>query len=178
MQIDTEATSQPTGKCPKCRNIMVGRHCLTQDCGFSRPLAHTPKDALDNAGAEIAHVRQLNSNAMLALMSRHGITIPARNATHWRPTVPSAGHIPGFEREFRVLCTDGCVAWFIDTMDVLFYGHVQHFTGDIKPLHSTSSGSAQRAEGTQKSTKTPRKSKVTPKLTLALALDALRNIKP
>lgn len=131
----------------------------------------TSSDA-QRATAARDEVQRLNVNALLALQARYGITLP-RNAADWRPTLRVRGHIPGFEREFEVLCTDGIVAWYKDAMDVLFYGHTQHFTGDIKPLHSVS---AQRAAGTQE--KAPRVRKSAPKLTVAHALDVLRGIAP
>lgn len=116
------------------------------------------------------NVAALNTTALLALMREHNITIPTRSFAQWRPTVRNSGALPGFDREYTVLCTDGVVAWYIDATGALFYGHVQWFTGDIKPLHSVS---AQQAAGTQEKAKKTSKAK-SPKLTLELAMAALR----
>lgn len=119
-------------------------------------------------------VAHLNSTALLALQAQYGLTLPARSAHLWRPTLRSRGHLPGFDREFTILCTDGVVAWYVDHTDALFYGHVQHFTGDVKPLHSMP-----KADRPQDAAGKPRKArKKSKKLTLDDVLALLRSQPP
>lgn len=85
---------------------------------------------------ERERVADLNRNALARLLAEEHIGLPHGAFDKWRPTVRNSGNIPGFDREFVILCTDGVVAWFKDRLDVTFYGHIQHFTGEVKPLFS------------------------------------------
>jgi hypothetical protein len=127
--------------------------------------------------AERERVAEANAQSLSRLKALYGITLPYATADSWRPTRPSSGNIPGFERSFTILCTDGIVAWFIDPFDVLFYGHVQHFTGKVEPLHSAQKkSSGGTAKPGQEKAKRKASTSRAPKVSLSLALEALKNL--
>lgn len=115
-----------------------------------------------------------NRDSLIRLMAQHGLNLPYATLESWRPTKPSSGNLPGFERQFTLLCTDGCVAWFEDVFGVLFYGHIQHFTGKVEPLHSLSKPGSTASAKREGSTGTKAKSPKAPKVTVANALEVLR----
>jgi len=111
-----------------------------------------------------------NRDALARLQRDKNLTLPYASYESWRPTKRATGNIPGFERQFTILCTDGVVAWFEDVFEVLFYGHIQHFTGSVEPLHSlpyTGTPKAGARKGKEKSVRAP-------KITVTNALEALR----
>ena len=90
-------------------------------------------------------VRWKNQTALVALMAEFGITIPAHDFANWRPTVRSMGCIPGVNEGCTILATNGLLAYFTTVsfpdendgtkwVDSVFCGHIQRFTGDVKPL--------------------------------------------
>jgi len=73
----------------------------------------------------------------MTLCALHNITLPTATAHLWRPTQRKRGDIPGVAEGLTILCTDGVVAWFINDLGTLLYGHIQRFDGKVEPLHGT-----------------------------------------
>lgn len=144
-----------------------------------------PNTSEQQRHANIAHVRAAMDDALCALMLKHSLTLP-NAGRNWRATASSHGVISGMEHmgELTILCTDGVVAWFEGEGNMpLFYGHVQHFSGEVKPLFSLpSSASAKREDGREqgeaKSAKTPHKREPKPSLAMELLSKLTHGPKP
>jgi hypothetical protein len=80
--------------------------------------------------------QRLNRNELLHLMQQYGFVIRAIDFPNWRPTQRSSGTIPGVWDNVEIIATDGLLGYFVEGQDVLI-GHIQMFTGDVKPLFST-----------------------------------------
>lgn len=93
----------------------------------------TEQDLIPASRAE--QVVQQNSDALMRLCAEHSITLQTATAHLWRPTQRSRGDIPGVAQGLNILCTDGIVAWFINDLGVLLYGHIQCFDGKVISLH-------------------------------------------
>lgn len=85
---------------------------------------------------QITEVARLNEQALEALKARWGLTLPEQSGVRWRVCKESTGEVPGISFALTILCTDGCVAWFRTADDGLFHGHIQHFSGEVKPMYS------------------------------------------
>ncbi len=85
-------------------------------------------------------VARLNRQALLALLREYpAIFIARKDFDVWRPTTREHGEVAGVWESVEILCTDGLLAWYRDlTSDitVLLCGHIQHFSGEVKPLFS------------------------------------------
>lgn len=91
----------------------------------------TPEDTI--ARDEVA--RQ-NAETLAGLMAKHGLLIPARDFPLWRPTLRATGDIAGIRGELTVIATNGILAYFLTATDETFVGHIQKFSGKVKPLFS------------------------------------------
>ena len=78
-------------------------------------------------------VRELNFNALVALMGEFELTIHAREFAKWRPTVRAEGEIPGVGLGI-MLATDGNVCWFQVGPTEVVMAHIQHFNGKVETL--------------------------------------------
>lgn len=87
---------------------------------------------------ERAEVARLNSASLVQLMGQYNFLIPARSFPLWRPTQPSKGDIDGIREALELVATDGILGWFITFEGEAWLGHIKHFSGDVKPLHSVS----------------------------------------
>lgn len=83
-------------------------------------------------------VSDLNRAAFLDLMRKHRQTLRASDLDCWRPTARVSGEVPGVWACVTVVATDGILGWFETAASTLLVGHIQHFTGAVKPLFSAS----------------------------------------
>lgn len=139
--------------------------------------SHDPQTPQQRRDAEIAETRMLNETGLMRVMLEHGLVLP-RQGKDWRPTQRTRGHIAGLEHvgTLEILCTDGVVAYFASADNKTFYGHIQKFSGKVKPLYSlppaSTATSAKRApDATNASVPKPKKPS-----TLERALDMLRKM--
>jgi hypothetical protein len=68
------------------------------------------------------------------LISRYGISIRPSDFHHWRPVSKAGGYITGFSGMVYLLCTDGCVGWFVQGFqpgNPTFLGHLDNFSGPV-----------------------------------------------
>jgi hypothetical protein len=93
-----------------------------------------------------------NYNSLIALMQQYNILIPARTMALWRPTVHATGYIDGVREGLTIVATDGLLGWFTTHDEQAWCGHIQFFSGDIRPLHSFHGPMSSKAK-----IKTPRK---------------------
>ena len=91
---------------------------------------------IDEELVERARIATLNRNALITLMGQHRILIPARELPLWRPTLPDKGDIDGVQEAITIIATNGILGWFLTRDDQAWCGHIQCFTGEIKPLFS------------------------------------------
>ena len=81
-----------------------------------------------------------NSQELLRLMREFQLYIQAADFQNWRPTVRSAGEIPGVAQNVTIIATNGLLGYFVNdensTVPVLC-GHIQCFSGEVKTLFST-----------------------------------------
>ena len=91
---------------------------------------------IDQDLTERARVAALNRNALIDLMGQHSILIPARELSQWRPTQLAKGNIDGIQEALMIIATNGILGWFLTHDGVAWYGHIQCFSGKIKPLFS------------------------------------------
>lgn len=81
--------------------------------------------------------RRLNREALVELMKEYKLFIRAADFGNWRPTVRTNGDIPGVTAaDVTIIATDGLLAFFLRPDGDILYGHIQHFTGEVKPLFS------------------------------------------
>ena len=91
---------------------------------------------IDQDLTERTRVATLNRNALIDLMGQHKILIAARELPLWRPTQPSKGDVNGVQEAITIIATNGILGWFLTHDGVAWCGHIQCFSGDIKPLFS------------------------------------------
>lgn len=91
---------------------------------------------IDQDLVERTHVATLNRNALIDLMGQHEILIPARELPLWRPTKLLKGDIDGVQEAITIIATNGILGWFLTHDGAAWCGHIQCFSGDIKPLFS------------------------------------------
>lgn len=92
-------------------------------------LAATPDKTIDEQNRDGTDVK--NRRALVELMLKHGITIPAREFDKWRPTVEKTGSIAGVADGLMCIMTDGLLGYFLREDREPLYGHIQHFKWDI-----------------------------------------------
>lgn len=85
-------------------------------------------------------VARLASCEFARLMAVHRLFIAARDFPNWRPTLRTTGDIPGVIDSVEIIATDGLLGYFLDTSDETFIGHIQKFTGEIKPMFEIKDG--------------------------------------
>lgn len=113
-------------------------------------------------------VARKNRDALVALMAAHSLWIPASDFANWRPTVRQHGDISGVASDLTIIATNGLLAYFSDATGSVFCGHIQCFSGEVKPLFSTQKDKAKTIKPAK--TKSPRKSR------LELALELLAKL--
>lgn len=118
---------------------------------------------MSDAFSQRATCAQLNADALSAVMEETGVQLNAATFRQWRPTIRNIGAIAGVSRtKATVLATDGNLALFVDESGP-FFGHVQHFSGEVKTLFSVSShGTIESGEGKDTPKKKPREKKLSP----------------
>lgn len=138
--MNTEQTSQSpeadlivedTRKCPRCKtrgfsSLLVSRHCLEENCGYSQQLSQAEKI---EQGLIPLH-KKLEPDAgfsLLRLISLHNLTLPS-NAIEWRGKDYVKGALKGLISTVYLIATDGIVAWFLlGDKETPFFGHLANF---------------------------------------------------
>ncbi len=78
--------------------------------------------------ARRARVRQLNSDAMVAVLNETGMTLPAHTLREWRPTTRVTGYVNGITvGNVWCLATNGLLGLFTYWNGVAFLGHIKNF---------------------------------------------------
>lgn len=91
---------------------------------------------IDEDMRERAVVDAQNRDALVSLMLQHNLTIPAREFSTWRPTIPTMGQISGIFDQVQIIATNGLLGWFLNGETEPICAHIQTFDGDVKPLFS------------------------------------------
>lgn len=91
-------------------------------------------DALRDAQAR-ERVSNANKQAMFDLLSEFSLRL-CRDIKDWRPCERTRGDILGIASGVEILATDGVAGFFLRPDGSVLYGHIQHFTGEVKPLFS------------------------------------------
>lgn len=97
---------------------------------------------------EQEQVARMNRDGLTKVMGEFNLQISSRDFDDWRPTLRENGAIPGVVTSVTILATNGLLGWFIRGQDCetasptlnlanVFYGHIQMFTGKVRPLFST-----------------------------------------
>jgi hypothetical protein len=80
--------------------------------------------------AERDETERRNGVALLEVMEKYGLTLPAREFATWRPTQPTDGRIEGIADGITCLATNGILGFFVSEWREPFIGHVQYFMWD------------------------------------------------
>jgi len=91
-------------------------------------------------------VALLNRNELINLMGQYQILIPIRELPFWRPTERHSGDIDGVHEAVTIIATNGLLGWFLTFEGEAWCGHIQFFSGEVKPLFKFSSGSGKTAK--------------------------------
>ncbi len=120
---------------------------------------------------ERGEVARKSSEAMLNILRDYSLTIRAKDFPLWRPTARSNGSIPGVALNVTIIATDGILGYFVydDPNVPVLCGHIQFFSGEVRPLFSTS---AKRTASRRGHNKPSRKTK------LQQAIDLLQQLVP
>lgn len=100
---------------------------------------------------EREEVGRKNALALANVQRIPGVWIAAGDFQNWRATERSFGSISGIAEEVQIIATNGIVAWFLwaETANrPPLFGHVQCFSGKVKPTFSARKQSVPRARPT------------------------------
>ena len=93
-----------------------------------------------------AETALLNHNEMSKLMGRYGLLIRAKHLPMWRATQRVKGDIDGVHEALTIIATDGVLGWFLTYDEEPWCGHIQCFSGDVKPLFTFGVSSSKSAK--------------------------------
>lgn len=130
-----------------------------------------------------AHVRVLNEEALAAVVGEFGLKLREERGVRWRVCARHRGVIAGMPFRCTILCTEGCIAYFLADDGEVFLGHIAQWDGEVKPLWNMDNyGGACGGTGTEPkatSSGSPKSKSRTPKSTpedISAALDLIRGV--
>lgn len=203
MTLEAENSEQKQRLCPKCKSLLVGRHCLRPGCGWSQratPVGAEGHAADMHEAQKTEQVETLNDQALLAVLRETGQTV--KKLAEWRPTGRSNGQIRGLESlgNLTILATDGVLGIFMPVGQQLRWAvemeelgesfgfpswtarlgyevshvcHVGAFTGKVAPLYSVQTPKQRGTPSGSKPKESKQKSTRKPVVSLADALEMM-----